>query len=256
LIKKTLKGLALLVALLALGIGGLFYATFSGLAPIEDGKTFAGGKVLTIKDGHTTCFLVQAGGGDWVLIDACMDPKAEAILKALTDRGWGPEDIDVILLTHGHPDHVGGVKAFPRAEVRALAAELPLLKGREKRASPVGRLMGQDDTGVRINKPLKDGEKVVVGGDAFEVFAVPGHTPGSAVFLAHGILFMGDSASLKADGAMINAPWIFSVDLEENGRSLVALYNRLAPRSGQIKTLVFAHTGAADGMAAFKAFNP
>jgi glyoxylase-like metal-dependent hydrolase (beta-lactamase superfamily II) len=256
LIKKALKVLMLFLGILLLAVGALLYATFSGMAPVEDEKTFAGGKVLTIQDGYVSCFLVQAGGGDWVLIDACADPEGKAIRAALEKRGWGPEDVDLILLTHGHGDHVGGVNAFPKAEVRALQAEIPLIEGQVASKSPVGRLTGKRGTGIKIKKALRDGEKISQGGDVFEVFAVPGHTAGSAIYLAHGVLFMGDSASLKEDGQMINAPWIFSDDLAENGRSLVALYNRLSPRSAQIKHLVFAHTGAANGMSAFKAFNP
>jgi glyoxylase-like metal-dependent hydrolase (beta-lactamase superfamily II) len=83
---------------------------------------------------------------------------------------------------------------------------------------------------------------------------VPGHTPGSAVYLARGVLFFGDSAGASKDGAMMKAVRLFSKDSGRNVASLKALAARLQPRSPEIKILAFAHTGPLAGFQPLAAF--
>ena len=85
-------------------------------------------------------------------------------------------------------------------------------------------------------------------------FAVPGHTPGSAVFFARGVLFFGDSAGASKDGVVMKAVGLFSKNSGQNVASLKALATRLAPRSAEIKMLAFGHTGPLEGFAPLAAF--
>jgi glyoxylase-like metal-dependent hydrolase (beta-lactamase superfamily II) len=101
---------------------------------------------------------------------------------------------------------------------------------------------------------LKDGDKFTVGDQPIEAFATPGHTPGSAVFLARGVLFFGDSAGASKDGEVMRAVRLFSKDSAQNVASLKALAARLAPRAGEIKKLAFAHTGPLDGFGPLETF--
>ena len=105
---------------------------------------------------------------------------------------------------------------------------------------------------VHVTRPLKDGETVRVGDVDVRVFALPGHTGGSAAYLARGLLFLGDSADANKNGELVPARWIFSDDLEQNRASLKALAAKLEP--GQVKYLVFAHSGVLDTDAALRAF--
>ena len=58
--------------------------------------------------------LVDTGAGD-------LEPTTGKLIKNLHDEGIKPEDIDTVILTHGHPDHIGGntnsegKPAFPNA---------------------------------------------------------------------------------------------------------------------------------------------
>lgn len=255
------KIILVVVVLLLLVVGApvaALAAAIAGNTSVDINKTLAEGKVVTVLDGFAACYLVREGPERWMLVDACMDPTGKAILEALDGLGGSADQIDLILLTHGHQDHVGGVAAFPQAEVRALEAALPLLEGKVGDQSPIGKWRAAQDSGVRVKQPLRHGERLVVGGPAdgvdVEVFAVPGHTAGSAVFLIHGVLFFGDSAGFTQDGALKGAPWVFSDDTDQNRRSLVALAGQVASRP--IKHLVFGHTGAADGASALQAFKP
>ncbi len=47
------------------------------------------------------------------LIDAGNDVQGKALLAELSRRGLSPDDVKVILLTHGHADHIGGIRNSP-----------------------------------------------------------------------------------------------------------------------------------------------
>jgi glyoxylase-like metal-dependent hydrolase (beta-lactamase superfamily II) len=78
-----------------------------------------------------------------------------------------------------------------------------------------------------VTRPLRDGDVIAVGGSQFEIFAIPGHTLGSAAFLVHGVLFLGDSAAARSDGKIEPAPPVFSTDRTQNQQSLRQLATRL-----------------------------
>lgn len=241
--------LALLLMVLAVPVVAVGSA-FVGNVEIEDGRELAGGRVVTVFDTYVSCFLVDTGDGSWVLVDGCV--SAAPVEAALAARGASPANVSMILLTHGHDDHLGAAKAWS-VPVRALAAELPEMEGREAYAGPLPGLMGANDSGIRA-EPVADGDVLEVGDTRIEVFAIPGHTAGSAAFLAHGVLFVGDSAGWKTAGHLVPAPWVFSDDVPENEASLRALAKRLAPRAAEIAWLQPAHTGPTEGLQALLDF--
>ena len=152
-----------------------------------------------------------------------------------------------IFLTHGHPDHVSACHLFPQAAVLALADDIPLAEGRAAADSTVGKIFGRQDRQVHVTRPLRDGETVPVGDLQVEVLSIPGHTAGSAAFLARGVLYLGDSADATRDGAMVGSKRIVSNDRDQNRASLLALAQRLKGRAASIQTLAFAHSGVLSG---------
>jgi glyoxylase-like metal-dependent hydrolase (beta-lactamase superfamily II) len=93
-----------------------------------------------------------------------------------------------------------------------------------------------------------------VGDLRVEAFATPGHTPGSAVYLARGVLFFGDSAGASKSGEVMPAVRLFTKDPAENVASLKALAARLAPRKADIRAMAFGHTGSLSGLAPLESF--
>ena len=197
--------------------------------------------ISVVKDGFVSAGLVPLADHEVALVDAGNDVQGKALLAELSRRGLGPDDVKVILLTHGHPDHMGGIRKFQKAKVMALAAEVDVVEGRSPSGGPILRFKSPRPTGIRLSRTFQDGEVLPLGPYQVRVFAVPGHTPGSAAYAIGENLFLGDSANQGKDGRLKAAPWIFSDSSAQNRRSLVDLARRLAGDSS-IKTLVFSHS--------------
>lgn len=66
-------------------------------------------------DASCTTTLIEAGGRR-ILVDVPNAGEERELLEALAAAGLKPEDIDLVAVTHLHPDHVGCLSLFPRAE--------------------------------------------------------------------------------------------------------------------------------------------
>ena len=232
------------VALLLFVVIGCFAIpialAFVGRQPIRDGVKIRG--LLIVKDWIVSECLLPLADGDVALFDAGNDKTGKPILDALSRLGLGPENVKTIFLTHGHGDHIGGALRFPNAQVMALSEEVDVVEGRAPTGGPLLRMFPVRPTGVKVHRVLHDGEVVVLGTTRVQVFAVPGHTPGSAAYMANGVLILGDSADAAADGHVRSAPWMFSTDQAQNRASLTRLAERLATQ-GDVEAIVFAHSG-------------
>jgi glyoxylase-like metal-dependent hydrolase (beta-lactamase superfamily II) len=235
-LKRTLLGAAIVVVLLAIGAGSVIYTAFGKNRPILDRQVLAPG-VAIVKDGFVSVAILDVGPEKVALIDAGNDKEAKAIFAALAERKLSGSSVVAIFLTHGHRDHTAGCRAFAQAQVYAMREEVALI-----------------GSAADVAHPLKDGDISEVGDLRVEAFATPGHTPGSAVYLARGVLFFGDSAGGAKDGAMMPAVRFFSKDPTQNVASLKALATRLQPRAAEVKTLAFAHSGPLDGFAPLASF--
>ena len=126
---------------------------------------------------------------------AIIDPggDAEKILAAAKQFGV---EIEKIILTHGHLDHAGGVADIVAAMKVPVEGphigDKPLLEGISKQAQMYGAGGMQDAWSDRY---LVEGDTVTVGNLTFDVLFVPGHSPGSVVFVSREVpvAFVGDT---------------------------------------------------------------
>jgi glyoxylase-like metal-dependent hydrolase (beta-lactamase superfamily II) len=234
-VKRVLKWVGVVVALLVVLAGAVWYTAFGNNKPVVEGPVVDG--VETVRDGFTNVFLVDTGPDKVALVDAGNDKSGKAVLAALARRNLAPAAVEAILLTHGHRDHIAACKLFPGAQVYAM--------------EPEASLIGDAAT---VTHPLRDGETVSIGDLRVEAFSVPGHTPGSGVYLARGVLFFGDSAGASKTGDVMQAVRLFSKDPGLNVASLKSLTSRLAPRRAEIKAMAFGHTGSLEGFEPLAAF--
>jgi glyoxylase-like metal-dependent hydrolase (beta-lactamase superfamily II) len=125
-------------------------------------------------------------GEDTVLIDAGRD--SEVWSKKLTEFGVKPESIKLILITHFHGDHIGGLlkdneRRFPNAKVLTATQEYDfyLLRMRQPQGAAFGRISatyGDDFAKFKFDDEVFANPLVKV-----TAIDASGHTPGHAAFL-------------------------------------------------------------------------
>ena len=137
-------------------------------------------------------------GNELVLFDAGLSGETPGILPALQSAGYSADQIDIVVITHMHPDHIGGLMTggnptFPNARYVTGSTEYDFWspKGEDHR---IGKLM------ISNVKPLADKMTFVSGGDAVisGITAVEafGHTPGH---MCYSIESNGQQLMLLAD---------------------------------------------------------
>lgn len=73
-----------------------------------------------------------------------------------------------------------------------MAAEQSLSEGRTAARSPIGFLLGKKNSGIRVTRYLQVVDSFQRGNVMVTSYLVPGHTDGSAAYLAGGTLYLGD----------------------------------------------------------------
>lgn len=156
---------------------------------------------LTFNPFRERCYVAWREVGRCVLVDpgCCDAAECAALENLLAQERLTPE---AILLTHGHFDHVSGVRGLQEhygIPVRMHPADEAVLAGGAEMAARFGLAAPQTDF-RRI--PVADGEMLEIAGMRFEVIATPGHSPGSVCYLERGagILFSGDTLFAGAIG--------------------------------------------------------
>ncbi|OFT40955.1 MBL fold metallo-hydrolase [Aerococcus sp. HMSC06H08] len=150
-------------------------------------------KCLTVGALQANCYIINQEGSSQALL---LDPGSEAdrIIAYLEDQGL---ELEAILLTHGHCDHIGALEAirqYSQAAVYIHPAYQDYLLSAEKNLSALG-FASQAVTCQPAEETFQEGKLYHLAGLSFEVFHTPGHTPGgvSLYFEDEGLLFSGDT---------------------------------------------------------------
>ena len=119
-----------------------------------------------------------------VLIDGATERAAPHVLANLRALGVDPRDVRVLLSSHEHNDHVGGIaqlQAATGASLLARKAAMPALRhGRGDRSDPQFGIH-EGFPPIANVRELTDGG-ISIGGLRINAHAMPGHTPGATTW--------------------------------------------------------------------------
>ena len=139
-----------------------------------------------------SCYLVETQGKKVLFDTGNGTERGGMLLKRLDDIGVSPEDIDLLVITHFHGDHIGGMTeggkpVFTRAEVyvpeQEYAAWLKMSNQNAKMAMDAMAAYGDRLHRFSYSDTLPLGIKPM---------AAPGHTPGHTVYQMGRLLVVGD----------------------------------------------------------------
>jgi len=114
-------------------------------------------------------FLIVTPEGH-ILINSDFESTVPLLERNVAELGFEFEDIEIVLGSHAHGDHMEGdarVKELTGAQVFAMAEDVPLLRAM--------RPGGKDHP---IDRVLEDGDEVTLGGETLTAHRTGGHTPG------------------------------------------------------------------------------
>lgn len=133
--------------------------------------------------------------GECLVVDPAWD--TDALIEHAGERGM---TITGALVTHYHPDHVGGSImgfAVPGGVAELLGKTRSKIHVNKHEAEGLKLITGVSDSDLVLHDA---GDKVTIGDVTIELLHTPGHTPGSQCFLLHDRLVSGDTLFIDGCG--------------------------------------------------------
>lgn len=130
------------------------------------------------------CYLIVTPQGN-ILINTGLADSAPMIRASIEQLGFRVGDIKIVTATHAHYDHVAAMAEMKRltgAQFWSTEAEAPLLESGGKTDFRFGNDLSFRFAPVHVDRKLKDGDKISLGGAEITVLLHPGHTRGAASF--------------------------------------------------------------------------
>ena len=173
-----------------------------------------------------------------ILIDPGLEETVPQLLANIRAVGANPKDIRLILTSHVHYDHAGGVGGLAKAtgaRVAALAWSARVLERGAMSPDDPQAAIAFDITPVPRVQVVQDGETVRVGTLAVRALLTPGHTPGSTTWSWRScegstcvdVVYADSQSAISADGFRFTDQPGLAARVEQGHRALEALPCRL-----------------------------
>ncbi|MDP2920258.1 MAG: MBL fold metallo-hydrolase [Dehalococcoidia bacterium] len=197
---------------------------------------------------YTNMFLITERS--LTLIDAGFRGSMPYVFETIHKLGREPAEIGLVILTHNHLDHTGGLDelrtlASPRVAAHRADVHIPEDTIPYPGGNYIGKLL-KTPVFSRLRRHLVlDGDSIDIkleGGETFDILGglqivpVPGHTPGSIslYFPVHKILVVGDALAKRRNVVFMPRKTV-STDLKEAANSLRKIAGM------EVKILLFGH---------------
>jgi metallo-beta-lactamase class B len=128
-----------------------------------------------------SAILITGSAGD-ILIDGGPEAAAPLIARNIQRLGFNLRDVKILLHSHEHFDHVGGIARLQQltgAQLYASAAAAKVLESGIAGAGDPQQGIGKPFPPARVDRIVGDGEQVRLGNVVLTAVATPGHTPGA-----------------------------------------------------------------------------
>jgi len=204
-----------------------------------------------------------AGGNELAIIDPGPGSTYEALLAAIREAGFDPQEVTHLIATHIHLDHAGAtgtlVQHMPRARVYAHSKGASHLIDTSKIVASATRIYGDrmqqlwgmiESTPQERLQTIEGGEILNVAGRRLEVHYTPGHAVHHVIFfdVHSGELFAGDTAGVRLQGIDYVRPptpppdldleaWSESIDKIRRLRPDILYLGHFGPARGRVGTL-------------------
>lgn len=136
------------------------------------------GNIYFVGTKGLSSFLVTSDEGH-ILIDGGLPQNAPTIAANINTLGFDIKDVKILLISHAHFDHSGGLKALKEMS----SAQLMASEG-DRSALEGGFYLGYEDNinysapAVEVDKTIKDGDFITLGDITLKTSLTPGHTRG------------------------------------------------------------------------------
>jgi hydroxyacylglutathione hydrolase len=164
-------------------------------------------------------------GNRVMLFDAGVDERGDALDALLAGLGATRDQVTDVFLSHGHFDHVAAAALCKNARIHVGVQDTDLLSHKMRIEPGPARWLSKLYSVPPVSATdalLERAEIDVGGGEKVIAIPLPGHTPGSYLYLFRGVLFTGDS--MQRWGKHLEfAMASFSVSPADNRKNIAAL---------------------------------
>ena len=169
------------------------------------------GPVYYVGTAELSVHLIATPAG-LIVIDQGMPESVPLIEANIKKLGFKLKDVKILISGHAHFDHVGGLAALKKdtgAIVVASAADKPFL---ESGHITFGPSKPDGFAPVKVDRVVRDGETISLGGVTLTAHLTPGHTPGDTSWtlpvkengVEHVVLFAGSTTT--GGNPLVNVP--------------------------------------------------
>lgn len=140
------------------------------------------------------CYLITTPKGH-ILINTGLADSVPLMQASAKKLGFNLKDVKILLTMQAHYDHVAAfaeIRKLSGGKVYATEGDAPYLEDGGKSDPLVVAFADQDFSfkPVKVDRKLKDGDTVELGGTTLQVISMPGHTRGAAGYSLNGVLIV------------------------------------------------------------------